>query len=171
MIQRPSLISCPSCPSCLPTSRRWTAGKHGPRGLTRREAAGAAGPAGAARGSEGQRGTGRRSWGQRGPGLEPSQLQGRARPLFQGCPHPGHRQAETQPSQLQTCLKSPSRVPGSPQPLSPGHHHPCGTKRALSSTQQLLSWCGHRTGPVWGEGYSLSKSTWIPDLMDSLGLC
>ena len=31
--------------------------------------------------------------------------------------------------------------------------------------------CLHLPGPVWGGGYSLSKSTWIPDLMDSLGLC
>ena len=72
-------------------------------------------------GSEGQRGTGRRSWGQRGagPGVrEPSQLQERAH-SSRAAPHQGHRPTETQPSQLQTCLKTPIPAPSSPQPLTP----------------------------------------------------
>ena len=106
LIQRPSLISCPSRPSCLPTSRRWTAGKHGPSRLTRREAAGAV------RDSQEKLGT---AWGQAwSPGAEPAA--GKSPPPPPGLPPPGHRPAETQPSQLQTCLKTPAPLLAHPSP-------------------------------------------------------
>lgn len=118
LIQRPSLISCPSRPSCLPTSRRWTAGKHGPSRLTRRKAAGAV------RDSQGKLGT---AWGQAwSQGAEPAA--GKSPPPTSRAATPRVTDQQKPSPASYRPAEDPSPAPGSPQPLTPGPHHPRGTK-------------------------------------------